>query len=285
MNGRPEYVRASCDASLRRLSIDVIDLYYQHRVDPATPIEDTVGAMADLVRAGRSGTSACRRPERRRCAERRVSTRLPLCRARLAWTRDPEGGVRPPAANWESALLHIVRSAGGSSRGGFAVKTIWSQAIPTEHAAVPGRAPAEKPGPCRGRGGDRARKGCTPAQLRARLGPRAQGTTSCRSSGPKRRTYLDENLGALDVRLDAADLERLDRDRPARRRIRRAVLGRRHDVDRSIAAVRQTFPRCATSGGRPVVRLSALPGFSRTGGLCGCLCSAVGRCAVWRLSV
>ena len=53
VNGRPEYVRASCEASLRRLSIDVIDLYYQHRVDPDTPIEDTVGAMVDLVREGK----------------------------------------------------------------------------------------------------------------------------------------------------------------------------------------------------------------------------------------
>src|ERR671924_980077 len=53
VNGRPEYVRQACDASLRRLGVERIDLYYQHRVDPATPIEDTVGAMADLVRAGK----------------------------------------------------------------------------------------------------------------------------------------------------------------------------------------------------------------------------------------
>src|SRR5678815_2368745 len=53
INGRPEYVKSACDASLSRLGVDVIDLYYQHRVDPSTPIEDTVGAMADLVRAGK----------------------------------------------------------------------------------------------------------------------------------------------------------------------------------------------------------------------------------------
>ena len=53
INGRPDYVRAACDASLKRLGLDVIDLYYQHRVDPETPIEDTVGAMADLVQAGK----------------------------------------------------------------------------------------------------------------------------------------------------------------------------------------------------------------------------------------
>jgi aryl-alcohol dehydrogenase-like predicted oxidoreductase len=58
VDGRPEYVRSACDASLKRLGVDVIDLYYQHRVDPKTPIEETVGAMADLVRAGRSGISA-----------------------------------------------------------------------------------------------------------------------------------------------------------------------------------------------------------------------------------
>ena len=61
VNGRPDYVRSACEASLKRLGVEVIDLYYQHRVDPDVPIEDTVGAMADLVKAGRFAGSACRK--------------------------------------------------------------------------------------------------------------------------------------------------------------------------------------------------------------------------------
>jgi aryl-alcohol dehydrogenase-like predicted oxidoreductase len=94
LNGRPEYVRASCDASLARLGVDVIDLYYQHRVDPATPIEDTVGAMADLVRAGKIryiGLSEAGPETLRRAAKvhpiAAVQTEYSL------WTRDPEDGV------------------------------------------------------------------------------------------------------------------------------------------------------------------------------------------------
>jgi aryl-alcohol dehydrogenase-like predicted oxidoreductase len=94
INGRPEYVKAACDASLQRLGTDVIDLYYQHRVDPATPIEDTVGAMADLVRAGKIrhiGLSEAGPETLRRAAKvhpiTAVQTEYSL------WTRDPEDGV------------------------------------------------------------------------------------------------------------------------------------------------------------------------------------------------
>ncbi len=94
INGRPDYVRASCEGSLKRLGVDVIDLYYQHRVDPATPIEDTVGAMADLVRAGKIryiGLSEAGPETLRRAAKihpiTAVQTEYSL------WTRDPEDGV------------------------------------------------------------------------------------------------------------------------------------------------------------------------------------------------
>jgi aryl-alcohol dehydrogenase-like predicted oxidoreductase len=93
VNGRPEYVRSACDASLKRLGVEVIDLYYQHRVDPATPIEDTVGAMADLVKAGKvrylglseAATSTIRRAHA-------VHPITALQTEYSLWTRDPENG-------------------------------------------------------------------------------------------------------------------------------------------------------------------------------------------------
>ena len=80
IDGSPAYVREACDASLQRLGTDHIDLYYQHRVDPNTPIEETVGAMAELVRPARSATSACRRRAPRRSAARTPCIRSPPCR-------------------------------------------------------------------------------------------------------------------------------------------------------------------------------------------------------------
>ena len=94
INGRPEYVRAACDASLSRLGVDHIDLYYQHRVDPSTPIEDTVGAMADLVRAGKVrhlGLSEAGPDTLRRACKVHPITALQS--EYSLWTRDPEDGV------------------------------------------------------------------------------------------------------------------------------------------------------------------------------------------------
>ncbi len=81
IDGSPEYVRSACDASLERLGVDVIDLYYQHRVDKTVPIEETVGAMSELVSAGRFDASGCPRPPPPRSAERTPPTRSPRCRA------------------------------------------------------------------------------------------------------------------------------------------------------------------------------------------------------------
>jgi aryl-alcohol dehydrogenase-like predicted oxidoreductase len=91
INGRPEYVRQACDASLQRLGVETIDLYYQHRVDPNTPIEDTVGAMADLVRAGKVRqlglSEAAAGTLRRACAVHPIAA---LQTEYSLWTRDPE---------------------------------------------------------------------------------------------------------------------------------------------------------------------------------------------------
>lgn len=96
INGRPEYVKSACDASLKRLGVDVIDLYYQHRVDPKTPIEDTVGAMADLVKAGKVRwlglSEAAPETIRRAHAVHPISA---LQTEYSLWSRDPEDEVLP----------------------------------------------------------------------------------------------------------------------------------------------------------------------------------------------
>src|SRR5262249_42065545 len=96
ISGRPEYVRSACEASLRRLGVDVIDLYYQHRVDPNTPIEDTVGAMAELVKEGKVRylglSEAAPQTLRRACSVHPIAA---LQTEYSLWSRDPEDEVLP----------------------------------------------------------------------------------------------------------------------------------------------------------------------------------------------
>ena len=114
INGRPEYVRSACDASLQRLGVDHIDLYYQHRVDAETPIEETVGAMADLVKAGKVrylGLS-----EAAPATIRRAHAVHPIAALQTEyslWTRDPEEGPRQPAAISGLPLSPTARSVEG----------------------------------------------------------------------------------------------------------------------------------------------------------------------------
>jgi len=215
VNGRPEYVRASCEASLRRLSIDVIDLYYQHRVDPDTPIEDTVGAMVELVREGKvryiglseAGVETLRRASR-------VHPIAALQSEYSLWTREPEGGVL--AACRELGIGLVAYSPLG--RGFLAGR------IRREEDLEPGDFRRNTPrfqgehlqknlALAEGVAAIAHKKGCTPAQL-ALAWVLAQGRDIVPIVGTKRRTYLEENLGALDVRLDASDLARLDQAAP-----------------------------------------------------------------------
>jgi aryl-alcohol dehydrogenase-like predicted oxidoreductase len=111
--GRPDYVRSACEASLRRLGVETIDLYYQHRVDPNVPIEETVGAMAELVGKGRCASSASPKPRRRRSGEPTPSTRSPPSRPNIrcgAATRKTRC-CRPCACSGSATSL-IRRSAG-----------------------------------------------------------------------------------------------------------------------------------------------------------------------------
>src|SRR5256885_2353349 len=135
VNGRPEYVRAACDASLKRLGVDTIDLYYQHRVDPSVPIEETVGAMAQLVREGKVrylGLSEASPATLRRAHQ--VHPISALQTEYSLWSREPEVDILPACRELESASWPTARSGGAFSRAGFAgwktcLRTIGGAAI------------------------------------------------------------------------------------------------------------------------------------------------------------
>jgi len=215
INGRPEYVRSACEGSLRRLGVDTIDLYYQHRVDPATPIEDTVGAMADLVRAGKIrwiGLSEAG-PE----TLRRASAVHPIAAVQTEyslWSRDPEDGVL--AACRELGIGFVAYSPLGR---GFLTGQIrrFEDLAPDDYRRLSPRFQGENFQKnldlVRRVEEMAAEKRCRPSQL-ALAWVLAQGKDIVPIPGTKRRTYLEENVGALDVKLGPADLARLDEIMP-----------------------------------------------------------------------
>ncbi|HLM40879.1 MAG TPA: aldo/keto reductase [Microvirga sp.] len=212
ISGKPDYVREACDASLRRLKVEVIDLYYQHRVDPDTPIEDTVGAMADLVRQGKVrhlGLSEAGPQTIRRAHAVHPITALQT--EYSLWSRDPE-----------DELFAVVRELGI----GFVPYSPLGRGFLTGQIRSPDDLDPDdfRRGSPRFQGENFQRnldlvreietiageKGCTPAQL-ALAWVLAQGDSIVPIPGTKRRRYLEENLGALEVKLTPEDLERIDR--------------------------------------------------------------------------
>jgi aryl-alcohol dehydrogenase-like predicted oxidoreductase len=211
IDGSPEYVKKACDASLQRLGIDTIDLYYQHRVDAATPIEDTVGAMADLVRAGKIrylGLSEAG-PEtlRRACAVHPIAA---LQTEYSLWSRDPEDGLI--AACRELGIGFVAYSPLGR---GFLTGEIkkpedlaaddWRRFNPRfqgENFAKNLELVALLQEVAKG-------KGCSAAQL-ALAWVLSRGDDIVPIPGTKRRTYLEDNLGALAVTLTADERARID---------------------------------------------------------------------------
>ena len=216
IRGDPQYVRDCCEASLARLKVDVIDLYYQHRVDPKVPIEETVGAMAELVRSGKVrhlGLSEAAPATIRRAAS--VHPIAALQTEYSLWSRDPEDG-----------LLQAVRELGI----GFVAYSPLGRGFLTGQIRKFEDLPAD----------DRRRifprfqgenfqrnldlvariealakaKGCTPGQL-ALAWVIAQGDDVVAIPGTKRVRYLDENLGALGVALTPGDLRQIDEAMPA----------------------------------------------------------------------
>jgi len=215
VSGKPEYVRASCDASLKRLGVETIDLYYQHRVDPATPIEETVSAMAELVRAGKVKylglSEASAATIRRAHAVHRISA---LQTEYSLWSRDPEDEILQTTR--ELGIAFVAYSPLGR---GFLAGQIkrFEDFAPDDYRRMSPRFQ-----------GDNFKKNLdqvarvrllakekhrTPGQL-ALAWLLAQGKDIIPIPGTKRRKYLEENAGALKVKLTAEDLNRIEEVAP-----------------------------------------------------------------------
>jgi aryl-alcohol dehydrogenase-like predicted oxidoreductase len=215
VNGKAEYVRQSCEASLRRLGIETIDLYYQHRVDPATPIEETVGAMAELVKAGKVrhlGLSEAGAQTLRRAA--RVHPIAALQSEYSLWTRDPEEEIL--ATCRELGVGFVAYSPLG--RGFLTARFKRFEDLPADDYR---RVSPRFQGDNFEKNLDLVRqveemakaKGCKPSQL-ALAWVLAQGDDIVPIPGTKRRQYLEENVGAIDLELTARDLRRIDESFP-----------------------------------------------------------------------
>jgi aryl-alcohol dehydrogenase-like predicted oxidoreductase len=215
VNGKPEYVRACCEASLKRLGVDTIDLYYQHRVDPKTPIEETVGAMAQLVREGKVrflGLSEASPATIRRAHS--VHSIAALQTEYSLWTRDPEDEVLPTAR--ELGIAFVAYSPLGR---GFLTGQIkkFEDLAADDYRRFSPRFQGEnfqKNLDLVARVEQLAKeKNCTPGQL-ALAWLLAQGDDVIPIPGTKRRQYLEENVAALNVKLSADDLRRIDEVAP-----------------------------------------------------------------------
>jgi aryl-alcohol dehydrogenase-like predicted oxidoreductase len=211
VNGKPDYVLSACEASLRRLQVEVIDLYYQHRVDPKTPIEETVGAMSELVKAGKVrylGLSEAA-PETIRRAHK-VHPIAALQTEYSLWSRDPEGELLDTVR--ELGIGFVAYSPLGR---GFLTAKITSAEDLAKDDWRRGMPRFERENFARNMElvekirAIAARKGCTPAQL-ALAWVLAQGDDIVPIPGTKRRQYLEENVGALDVRLTPEELTEID---------------------------------------------------------------------------
>ena len=233
INGKPDYVRAACDASLQRLGVDHIDLYYQHRVDKTVPIEETVGAMAELVEAGKVrhlGLSEASVDTIRRANATHPITALQS--EYSLFTRDLEDEILPvvrelgiglvPYSPLGRGLLTGKQEWGtleqGDGRGGAYFPRFQGEALEANLRLVDeiGKLAADK--------------GCTPGQL-ALAWVLAQGDDVVPIPGTKRVKYLEENVAAADVELTAADLAQLEQVVP-----REAVQGDRYGDMSSIDA-------------------------------------------------
>jgi aryl-alcohol dehydrogenase-like predicted oxidoreductase len=210
IDGRPENVRARAEASLRRLGVDVIDLYYQHRVDPTVPIEDTVGAMAELVQAGKVrylGLSEASAESIRRAVV--VHPIAALQSEWSLWTRDLEPEVLAVAREHGIGIVPFSPLGRGFLTGALTspddfAEDDWRRTHPrftgeafTANLRLVGAVRAMA-----------AERGVTPGQL-ALAWVLAQGDDVVPIPGTKRRSYLEENVGSVAVQLSADDLARL----------------------------------------------------------------------------
>lgn len=211
VSGKADYVRRSCEGSLRRLGVETIDLYYQHRVDPSTPIEETVGAMAELVKEGKVrylGLSEASPATLRRAAK--VHPIAALQTEYSLWTRDPENGVL--AACRELGIGFVAYSPLG--RGFLTGQFQRFEDLPADDyrrnsPRFQGENFQKNLDLVRSVEEIARKKGCKPSQL-ALAWVMAQGNDIVPIPGTKRRKYLEENVGAESVKFTKEELRRIE---------------------------------------------------------------------------
>ena len=215
VNGKPEYVKACCEASLKRLGVETIDLYYQHRVDPNTPIEETVGAMAELVKEGKVrflGLSEASPKTMKRAYK--VHPIAALQTEYSLWSRDPEDGVLAAARELGIAFVAYSPLGRGFLTGQFQkFEDLPKDDVRRNFARFQGEN-FQKNLDLVERVKEIAKeKGCTASQL-ALAWLLALGDDIIPIPGTKRRKYLEEDAAATSVRLTAQDVRRIDEVAP-----------------------------------------------------------------------
>ncbi|KGI77668.1 aldo/keto reductase [Oleiagrimonas soli] len=211
VSGRPEYVRASCEASLKRLGVDHIDLYYQHRVDPDTPIEDTVGAMADLVKEGKVLYLGLSEPAAATIERAQKVHPITAVQSEYSlWTRDPEDGVLQTCRKLGVGFVPYSPLGRGFLTGAIQSPDDFDDDDYRRHSPRFQGENFQRNLALVEKVAELARdKGCTPAQL-ALAWVLAQDAHIVPIPGTKRIKYLDDNIGALDVALSAEELATID---------------------------------------------------------------------------
>jgi aryl-alcohol dehydrogenase-like predicted oxidoreductase len=211
ISGHPDYVRQACDDSLMRLDVDVIDVYYQHRVDPNVPIEDTVGAMAELVAAGKVrylGLSEAAPETLERAVE--VHAIHALQTEYSLWSRDPEDELLPLCRKFGIGFVPYSPLGRGFLTGRFkSPDDLPAGDFRRNNPRFAGANFAKNLDVVAKIGEIAKEKGCTPAQL-ALAWLLAQGDDIVPIPGTTRRARLEENAGAVDVALTDADLARIE---------------------------------------------------------------------------
>lgn len=211
VRGEPEFVQACCEASLQRLKVDVIDLYYQHRVDPKVPIEDTVGAMAELVGAGKVrylGLSEAAPPTIRRAA--RVHPIAALQSEYSLWSREPELEILPTVRELGIGFVAYSPLGRGFLTGQFkSFDDLPADDYRRNAPRFQGENFAKNLALVKQIEEMARAKGCTPGQL-ALAWVLAQGNDIIPIPGTKRLKYLEENNGSLEVALTPEELRQID---------------------------------------------------------------------------
>jgi aryl-alcohol dehydrogenase-like predicted oxidoreductase len=215
VNGRPEYVRACCEASLRRLGVETVDLYYQHRVDPATPIEDTVGAMAELVREGKVRFLGLSEASPRTIRRAHATHPISALQSELSlWFRDAEAEVLPTCR--ELGIGFVAYSPLGRGFLGGRIRSTQDLAGDDFRRGTP-RFQDEhlRRDLARVRALEEiaASRGLTPAQV-SLAWVLAQGDDVVPIPGTKRRSYLEQNAASVAVALTPDERARLEQAFP-----------------------------------------------------------------------